>query len=381
MGKAMRLFRALLGMRRDKNADHNSCLPADGENQERNRCSFSKSGKEFTGEVPKLPPPPRMADADWQRSCPAQEQRNEHAIAVAAASAAAADAAVAAAQAAVAVVMLTNQTRGGGLFNGGKLISAALTIQKVFRGFLARKALQALRSLVKLQALVRGFLVRKRAAATLQSMQALIRAQTTVRSQRARRSNNKENKSLLEKSPDIGDVRFLFSDEIEDPKIVEIDKLFQKPKSRSRHFNNLLSELADDRPSPYLWTMASPARFSGGEWCFTGGEECGRMSTAQSTPRVRNYGWTTAAATATPARVVYGEGFFRPFTNFPNYMASTKSFKAKSRSRSAPKQRAEGWTKNRVALNEIMGGRNSTSGVRMQKCCNRIEGDEGFDEF
>lgn len=108
------------------------------------------------------------------------------------------------------------------------------------------------------------------------------------------------------------------------------------------------------------------------------------MSTAQSTPRVRNYGWAAAeaaAATATPARVVYGEGFFRPLTNFPNYMASTKSFKAKSRSRSAPKQRAEGWTKNRVALNEIMGGRNSTSGVRMQKCCNRIEGDEGFDEF
>ena len=136
----MRLLRALLGMRRDKNADHNSCLPADGENQERNRCSFSKSGKEFTGEVPKLPPPPRMADADWQRSCPAQEQRNEHAIAVAAASAAAADAAVAAAQAAVAVVMLTNQTRGGGLFNGGKVISAALTIQKVFRGFLVNQS-------------------------------------------------------------------------------------------------------------------------------------------------------------------------------------------------------------------------------------------------
>lgn len=43
---------------------------------------------------------------------------------------------------------------------------------------------------MKLQALVRGYLVRKRAAATLRSMQALIRAQTAVRSQRARNSIN-----------------------------------------------------------------------------------------------------------------------------------------------------------------------------------------------
>lgn len=39
---------------------------------------------------------------------------------------------------------------------------------------------------MKLQALVRGFLVRKQAAATLLSIQALIRAQATVRAQRAR---------------------------------------------------------------------------------------------------------------------------------------------------------------------------------------------------
>lgn len=49
----------------------------------------------------------------------------------------------------------------------------------------ARKALRALKGLVKLQALVRGYLVRKQAAATLLSMQALIRAQATVRSKKS----------------------------------------------------------------------------------------------------------------------------------------------------------------------------------------------------
>ncbi|GKA62814.1 IQ-DOMAIN 14-like protein, partial [Tanacetum coccineum] len=44
---------------------------------------------------------------------------------------------------------------------------------------------RVLKGLVKFQALVRGFLVRKRVAATLYSMQALLRAQLAVRSQRA----------------------------------------------------------------------------------------------------------------------------------------------------------------------------------------------------
>lgn len=54
---------------------------------------------------------------------------------------------------------------------------AAVVVQKAFRGYLARKALRALRSLVKLQALVRGYLVRKQAATTLHRLQALMRLQ------------------------------------------------------------------------------------------------------------------------------------------------------------------------------------------------------------
>ena len=49
----------------------------------------------------------------------------------------------------------------------------------------ARKALKALKGLVKLQALVRGYLVRKQATATLRGMEALIRAQATIRAQKS----------------------------------------------------------------------------------------------------------------------------------------------------------------------------------------------------
>ncbi|GJS24678.1 Toll/interleukin-1 receptor domain-containing protein [Tanacetum coccineum] len=49
----------------------------------------------------------------------------------------------------------------------------------------ARRALRALKGLVKFQAPFRGFLVRNRVAATLYSMQALLRAQLAVRSKRA----------------------------------------------------------------------------------------------------------------------------------------------------------------------------------------------------
>jgi hypothetical protein len=64
--------------------------------------------------------------------------------------------------------------------------AAAIKIQAVFRAYLARKALCALRGLVKLQALARGQLVRRQATHTLRCMQALVAVQHRARVARLR---------------------------------------------------------------------------------------------------------------------------------------------------------------------------------------------------
>ncbi|MED6121344.1 IQ-domain [Stylosanthes scabra] len=58
---------------------------------------------------------------------------------------------------------------------------AAIKIQAYFRGHLARRAYRGLRSIVKVQALVRGVFVRKQSHIAMQCMHAILRLQIRVR--------------------------------------------------------------------------------------------------------------------------------------------------------------------------------------------------------
>ncbi|MCO5556944.1 hypothetical protein L7F22_010499 [Adiantum nelumboides] len=164
--------------------------------KDKGRWSFGKSKHVQHPEV--VDP----SNTERRISMKVEVDQDKHALAVAAASAAAAEAAVAAAYAAAEVVRLTGGARSPSLatlnrhlIDGAHFSSpvslkeedwAAIKIQTAFRGYLARRALRALKGLVRLQALVRGHAVRRQATRTFRCMQALVRIQARVRAMHMR---------------------------------------------------------------------------------------------------------------------------------------------------------------------------------------------------
>lgn len=138
--------------------------------------------------VPAPPPPPPVEDVKLTE---AENKQSKHAYSVALATAVAAEAAVAAAQAAAEVVRLTAAGRYPGK---SKEEIAAIKIQTAFRGYLARRALRALRGLVRLKSLIQGHTVKRQANNTLRCMQTLARVQSQIRARRLRMSE--ENQAL-----------------------------------------------------------------------------------------------------------------------------------------------------------------------------------------
>ncbi|XP_074568964.1 protein IQ-DOMAIN 22-like [Curcuma longa] len=314
-----------------------------------------------------------------------EEQRNRG-VAMASATAA-----VAASPAATAVVRLTSSGRATpALFSslasafGKEEEAAAAKIQAAFRGYLARRALKALRGLVKLQALVRGNIVRKQAAEALRCMQALVRVQARARAHRVFQS---EQLNHFEKAPRrhartssrpatsdsvtqgrMNSAGLNWLDEwMEDrycnshgsvdayksgggaPMALGIDKnakVLEVDPGKAQLHHSSCSTLTSDRNSTSFLTVISG--------------QSSIIETHQSLRRSRlpfkfhNYGespqcYSTSSRPGSsirgalaPSKSDCSRSLFSCYSDYPpNYMANTESSKAKMRSCSAPKQRPE----------------------------------------
>ncbi|CAJ2630182.1 unnamed protein product [Trifolium pratense] len=406
MGKKGKWLKNFLTGKKDKekekenqnfsNGTENPTTPVSTTTKEKKRWSFRRSSATATPTVSK-----ELNNSDVIASMTVQstvtdiqnEQRN-HAVAVAVATAVAADAAVAAAQAAAAVIRLTS---GSNETSSSRSIedSAAVKIQCVFRSYLARKALCALRGLVKLQALIRGHLVRKQAKATLRCMQALVTAQARARAQRIRMVSEGKpspNQSTHRNAMENDLFRQIYNEmdrSLEDNiKIVEMDFCESKGNSTSRsssvynhgqHYeqsehrystNGSYSKEENYKvsPAPSVLTELSPKTCSGHfEDCF---------STAQNSPqcysaRSKTDGSISNLPFSFP-RPSYAEPMSYDYPLYPSYMANTESSRAKVRSQSAPKQRPDTFEKQPSRRRISVEGRNVPRPVRMQRSSSHV---------
>ncbi|CAA2941920.1 IQ-DOMAIN 14 [Olea europaea subsp. europaea] len=303
----------------------------------------------------------------------------KHALAVAVATAAAA---------AAAMIQLTSvaSARASAVEE-----AAAIKVQSVFRGYLARKALNALKGLVKLQALVRGHLVRKQATATLRCMQALVTVQERARAQRIRMAEettqlNNQRQFNHRKSTQESRFRLSNQDFEENIKIVEMDLGDSRPSTKCRNSYSNYGQLVKNEhkislndactkpehqeisPAPSTITDMSQKGCSGhfDEYLF---------NTAQSSPQCYSaFSKPDTSRNPSPCpRSEYAESLYNENPFYPNYMANTESSRLKVRSHSTPKQRPiESFERQPSRRRLSLEGRNVPRAVRMQRSTSHI---------
>nr|KYP67259.1 Protein IQ-DOMAIN 14 [Cajanus cajan] len=264
---------------------------------------------------------------------------------------------------------------------------AAIKIQAAFRGYLARKALRALKGLVKLQALVRGHIERKRTAEWLQRVQALLRVQAQIRAARAQifhsPYSNAKSSSLAHLYGPATPDKFESPIRSESMKYDQSPSVLKRNSSKSRIHNgnqeksgNRSESRVEEPPwnQRRSWTRAcsmdeerslrileldsvkphmtskrrnlfySPSQdlVSDHHNQFNGVEDAGDSYSPKTLSASSKDGGPKIGP-LTPTRSDGSRSYLSGYSEceYPSYMAYTESSKAKVRSLSAPKQRPQ----------------------------------------
>lgn len=209
----------------------------------------------------------------------------------------------------------------------------------------ARRALRALKALVKLQALVRGHIVRKQTTDMLRRMQTLVRLQSQARARASRSSHSSasfHSSTALLFPSSSSSPRSLHTRCVSNAEVVAIDHRGSKRLDWQGEENeDKILEVDTWKPHYHSKPLRSdrnnesPRKRQQSLLCPRSTENSPQVGSSGSRRRTPFTPTTTRSEYSWGCNNYYYTGYH------PNYMANTESYKAKVRSQSAPKQRIE----------------------------------------